>query len=59
VLENVTSVFCRSHFDCQGIKPEKLIELEKGFIIKFLHKIQALNDNYDQHKIAKKEEDWE
>jgi hypothetical protein len=59
VLENVTSGFCKSHFDYQGIKPEKLIELEKGFIIKFLHKIQALNDNYDQHKIAKKEEEWE
>ena len=32
---------------------------EEPFIIKFLHKIQALNDNYDQHKIAKKEEEWE
>jgi hypothetical protein len=59
VLENVTSGFCKSHFDYQGIKLEKLIELEKGFIIKLLHKIQALNDNYDQHTIAKKEEEWE
>ena len=59
MLENVTSGFYKSHFDYQGIKPEKLIELEKGFIIKFLLKIQSLNDNYDQHKIAKKEEEWE
>ena len=38
MLENVTSEFCKSHFDYQGIKHEKLIELEKWLIMEFLQK---------------------
>jgi hypothetical protein len=38
VLENVTSEFCRSHSDYQGINPEKLAGIERLLIMKFLQK---------------------